>query len=41
MKKIQLKIPLILPEVPDERRCVNKLIQKLPGKRRDRKGARG
>ncbi len=30
MKKLQIKIPLILPEVPDEKdQCVDKLIQKL------------
>lgn len=33
MKKLQIKIPLILPEVPDEKdQCVNKLIQKLQDK---------
>ncbi|MBD3629890.1 Cd2+/Zn2+-exporting ATPase [Cyclobacterium lianum] len=30
MKKLQIKIPLLLPEVPDERdQCVQKLIQQL------------
>jgi len=30
MKKLQIKIPLILPEVPDEKdQCVNKLISRL------------
>jgi Cd2+/Zn2+-exporting ATPase len=33
MKKLQIKIPLILPEVPDEKdQCVDKLIQQLQGK---------
>ena len=33
MKKLQIKIPLILPEVPDEKdRCVQTLIQRLQGK---------
>ncbi len=33
MKKLQIKIPLILPEVPDEKdKCVNKLIGQLQGK---------
>ncbi len=33
MKKLQLKIPLLLPEVPDEKdQCVQKLIQQLQGK---------
>ncbi|MEQ9221213.1 MAG: heavy metal translocating P-type ATPase [Cyclobacteriaceae bacterium] len=33
MKKLQIKIPLILPEVPDEKdQCVNKLIHQLQDK---------
>lgn len=33
MKKIKIKIPLILPEVPDEKdQCVEKLITQLKGK---------
>ena len=33
MKKLQIKIPLILPEVPDDKdRCVQKLIQRLEDK---------
>ncbi len=33
MKKLQIKIPLLLPEVPDEKdQCVQKLIQKLQDK---------
>ena len=33
MKKIQIKIPLLLPEVPDEKdECVQKLIQHLKDK---------
>lgn len=33
MKKLQIKIPLLLPEVPDEKdQCVKKLIQQLQGK---------
>ncbi len=33
MKKLQIKIPLLLPEVPDEKdQCVQKLIQQLQGK---------
>ena len=33
MKKIQIKIPLLLPEVPDEKdQCVQKLIQQLQDK---------
>jgi Zn2+/Cd2+-exporting ATPase len=33
MKKLQIKIPLILPEVPDEKdQCVQKLIKQLQGK---------
>ncbi len=34
MKKLQLKIPLLLPEVPDEKdQCVQKLIQQLQDKK--------
>lgn len=33
MKKLQIKIPLLLPEVPDEKdQCVQKLIQQLENK---------
>jgi Cd2+/Zn2+-exporting ATPase len=33
MKKLQIKIPLLLPEVPDEKdQCVQKLIQQLQSK---------
>ena len=33
MKKLQIKIPLILPEVTDEKdQCVEKLIEQLQGK---------
>jgi Cd2+/Zn2+-exporting ATPase len=33
MKKLQIKLPLLLPEVPDEKdQCVNKLIQRLQDK---------
>ncbi|MBU0560450.1 MAG: HAD-IC family P-type ATPase, partial [Bacteroidetes bacterium] len=33
MKKLQIKIPLILPNVPDEKdKCVNKLIEQLQNK---------
>ena len=33
MKKLQIKIPLLLPEVPDEKdQCVQKLLQRLEGK---------
>ncbi|MEP2773995.1 MAG: heavy metal translocating P-type ATPase [Fulvivirga sp.] len=33
MKKLQIKIPLLLPEVPDEKdQCVEKLIERLKGK---------
>tara|TARA_R110001592_G_scaffold1790_3_gene10630 strand:+ start:7535 stop:10033 length:2499 start_codon:yes stop_codon:yes gene_type:complete len=33
MKKLQIKIPIILPEVPDEKdKCVQKLIQQLQDK---------
>lgn len=33
MKKLQIEIPLILPEVPDEKdQCVQKLIQQLQGR---------
>ncbi len=33
MKKLQIQIPLILPEVPDEKdQCVDKLIKQLQGK---------
>ena len=33
MKKLQIKIPLLLPEVPDEKdKCVQKLIQQLKDK---------
>ncbi len=32
MKKLQIKIPLLLPTVPDEKdQCVNQLIKKLEG----------
>ena len=32
MKKLQIKIPLLLPEVPDEKyQCVEKLIKQLQG----------
>lgn len=31
--KLQIKIPLLLPEVPDEKdRCVQKLLERLQGK---------
>ena len=34
MKKLQIKIPLLLPEVPDEKdQCVQKLIQQLEKKK--------
>jgi Cd2+/Zn2+-exporting ATPase len=34
MKKLQIKIPLLLPEVPDEKdQCVDKLIQQLQDKK--------
>lgn len=33
MKKLQIKIPLLLPEVPDEKdQCVAKLIERLKNK---------
>lgn len=34
MKKLKIKVPLILPEVPDEKdQCIEKLIQLLQGKK--------
>ena len=33
MKKLQIEIPLILPNVPDEKdKCVHKLIERLQNK---------